>query len=196
MLLEAWNCSVSASHHPRPKIGTRACHVVGTLYDFRETAGHAIVTLFEKDSIRHKLLFQWRQPFHHSHILKRRYTPSSACLYQQFHIWEDRQEPDVFEDEKIIRKGGIYRSLNLFSCFWKGKEVIKFHDEVPIIELENIIRRCSSSSERKEARSRLSLQPLGRVESLCGCRIEQASDSTGCWWRPTESMFLRREFRS
>lgn len=54
---------------------------------------------------------------------------------------------------------------------------IKSNGESSLIEHENIIRKWSPSSESKELESKLSLQLLGRIGNLCGCRIEHANDS-------------------
>ena len=90
---------------------------------------------------------------------------------------EVSKEPDLLEDEKIIRKSGTHPSLTLTASIEKSMQAIKSDSGLALIEHENIIRRWSPSIESKELGSKLSVQILGRIGTLCGCRIEQASDS-------------------
>ncbi len=90
---------------------------------------------------------------------------------------EMNKKPDLFEDEKVIRKGGTHPKLTLAALIEKRMQTIKPNREVPLIEHENITRKWSPTSESKELGLELSLQLLGRIGNLCGCRIEQASDS-------------------
>lgn len=92
---------------------------------------------------------------------------------------EKNEEPDLFEDEKIIRKDGTHPSFTLATWTEKTMQAIKANGQIPLIEHENIIRKWSPSSESKELGSKLSLQLLGRIGNLCGCRVEHASDSAG-----------------
>ena len=90
---------------------------------------------------------------------------------------EVSKEHDLLEDEKIVRKSGTHPSLTLAASIEKRMQAIKPDIGKALIEHENIIRRWSPSTESRELGSRLSLQLLGRIGTLCGCRIEQASDS-------------------
>lgn len=90
---------------------------------------------------------------------------------------EVSKERDLLEDEKIFRKSGTHPSLTLAASIEKSMQAIKSDSGFALIEHENIIRRWSPSTESKELGSKLSLQILGRIGTLCGCRIEQASDS-------------------
>lgn len=90
---------------------------------------------------------------------------------------EASKELDLLEDEKIIRKSGTHPSLTLAALIEERMQAIKPDSGVALIEHENIIRRWSPSTESRELGSKLSLQLLGRIGTLCGCRIEQASDS-------------------
>ena len=92
---------------------------------------------------------------------------------------EKNEEPDVFEDKKITRISGTHPSLTLAASTEKRMQSIKPDGGVPLIEHENIIRKWSPSSESRELGSKLSLQLLGRIGNLCGCRIEHADDSAG-----------------
>ena len=89
---------------------------------------------------------------------------------------ERDRKSDLFEDEKVIRKGGSHPSFTLAASV-ENRMRIQSQEGAPLIEHENIIRKWSPSSEIKELGSKLSSQLLCRVGSLCGCRIEQASDS-------------------
>lgn len=90
---------------------------------------------------------------------------------------EEEKESDIFEDKKILRKDGTHPSLTLAATIERRMQVNNPNVEVALIEHENIIRKWSPSSESKGLGLKLNLQLLGRIESLCGCRIEQASDS-------------------
>ena len=94
---------------------------------------------------------------------------------------EKYKDLDPFEDGKIVRKGGTHPSLTLAALMGGNPQANRFNREVPLIEQENIIRKWSPTSEIKDTGSRLSFQLLGRVENLCGCRFEQASDSADLW---------------
>lgn len=98
---------------------------------------------------------------------------------------EKNKKPDLFEEEKIIRKGGTHPSLIRAAVMEaaltdKRMQAIK-NGEGPLIEHENIIRKWSPSGESKEVGSKLSLQLLGRIGNFCGCSIEHASDSADLW---------------
>ena len=90
---------------------------------------------------------------------------------------EKNQEPDVFEDKKITRISGTHPSLELAALTQTRMQAIKLDGEVPLIEHENIIRKWSPSIENRGLGPKLSLQLLGRIGNLCGCRIEHANDS-------------------
>lgn len=90
---------------------------------------------------------------------------------------EKNKEPDLFEDQRMVRKAGTHSNSTLAALIEKRMQVIKPNNGLTLIEHENIIRKWSPSSESKELGLKLSLQLLGRIENLCGCRIEQASDS-------------------
>ena len=94
---------------------------------------------------------------------------------------EKDKDFDPFEDGKVVRKGGTHPNLTLAALMGGKPQANKFNQEVPLIEHENIIRKWSPTTEIKDIGSRLSLQLLGRVETLCGCRFEQASDSADLW---------------
>ena len=94
---------------------------------------------------------------------------------------EKDKDLDPFEDRKIVRKGGTHPSLTLAALMGETPQANRCNWEVPLIEHENIIRKWSPTSEIKDIRSRLSFELLGRVEKLCGCRFEQASDSADLW---------------
>ena len=94
---------------------------------------------------------------------------------------EKDKDFDPFEDGKIVRKEGTHPSLTLAALRGGKLQANRFNQEVPLIEHENIIRKWSPNSEIKDIGSRLSFQLLGRVENLCGCRFEQASDSADLW---------------
>lgn len=105
---------------------------------------------------------------------------SLACLVNSIRNLisvEKEKELEPFEDEKIVRKGATHPSLTLAALTEEKTQAIKPSREVPLIEHEVIVRKWSPSSESKELGSKLSLQLLGRIGNLCGCRIEQASDS-------------------
>ena len=94
---------------------------------------------------------------------------------------EKDKDLDPFEDGKIVRKRGTHPSLTLAALMGGNPQANRFNREVPLIEHENIIRKWSPTSEIKDNGSRLSFELLGRVENLCGCRFEQASDSADLW---------------
>ena len=96
---------------------------------------------------------------------------------KDFIALEVSKERDLLEDEKIVRKSGTHPSLTLAASIEKSMQAIKSDTEKTLIEHENIIRRWSPSTESREIGSRLSLQILGSIGILCGCRIEQANDS-------------------
>ena len=96
---------------------------------------------------------------------------------------EKDKDLDPFEDRKIARKGGTHPSLTLAALMGGNPQANRCNREVPLIEHENIIRKWSPTSETKDIGSRLSFELLGRVENLCGCRFEQASDSADLWIR-------------
>ena len=94
---------------------------------------------------------------------------------------EKDKDLDPFEDAKIVRKGGTHPNLTLAALMGLNPQANRFNREVPLIEHENIIRKWSPMSEIKDIGPRLSFELLGRVEKLCGCRFEQASDSADLW---------------
>ena len=94
---------------------------------------------------------------------------------------EKDRDLDPFEDAKIVRKGGTHPNLTLAALMGENPQANRFNREGPLIEHENIIRKWSPTSEIKDIGSRLSFELLERVEKLCGCRFEQASDSVGLW---------------
>ena len=95
---------------------------------------------------------------------------------REFISVEVNKKPDWLKDEMVIRLSGTHPSLTLAASMEKRMQAIKA-DSVALIEHENIIRRWSSSSESRELGLKLSLQLLGRIGTLCGCRIERADDS-------------------
>ena len=90
---------------------------------------------------------------------------------------EKDHEPDLFEDKKVTRISGTHPSSALAALTEKRMQATKRDDEAPLIEHENIIRKWSPSTESKELGLRFPLRLLGRIERLCGCRIEHANDS-------------------
>ena len=105
-----------------------------------------------------------------------------ACLVnsiRNFISKEKDHEPDVFEDQKITRISGTHPSSALAALTEKSMQAMKRDGGVHLIEHENIIRKWLPSIESKELRSKLGLQLLGRIEHLCGCRIEHTNDSAG-----------------
>ena len=94
---------------------------------------------------------------------------------------EKDKDLDPFEDAKIVRKGGTHPSLTLAALMGGNPQANRLNREVPLIEHENIIRKWSPTSEVKDVGSRLSFELLGRLENLCGCRFEQASNSADLW---------------
>ncbi len=59
------------------------------------------------------------------------------------------KKPDLFEDEKVIRKGGTHPKLTLAALIEKRMQNIKPNREVPLIEHENITRKWSPTRESK-----------------------------------------------
>ena len=105
---------------------------------------------------------------------------------------EKDKELDPFEDAKIVRKGGTLPSLTLAALMGGNPQANRFSREVPLIEHENIIRKWSPTNEMKDIGSRLSFELLGRVENLCGCRFEQASDSADLWIKADREQDIAR----
>ena len=104
-----------------------------------------------------------------------------ACLVNSirgFISAEKNHEPDLFEDKKITRISGTHPSSALAALSEKRMQAMDHHNETALIEHENIIRKWLPSTESKELGLRFSLHLLGRIERLCGCRIEHANDST------------------
>ena len=102
------------------------------------------------------------------------------CLVESIRMFisaEKNHEPDLFEDKKITRISGTHPRSALAALTEKRMQAMKHDDEAPLIEHENIIRKWSPSTESKELGLRFPLRLLGRIERLCGCRIEHANDS-------------------
>ena len=103
-----------------------------------------------------------------------------ACLVnsiKSFISAEKNHEPDLFEDKKITRISGTHPSSALAALTEKRMQAMKRDNEAPLIEHENIIRNWLPSTESKELGLGFNLLLLGRIERLCGCRIEHADDS-------------------
>ena len=90
---------------------------------------------------------------------------------------EKNNEPDLFDDKKITRIIGTHPSSALATMTEKRMQAMKRHNEAPLIEHENIIRTWLPSIESKEVGPRFNTRLLGKIERLCGCRIEHADDS-------------------
>lgn len=90
---------------------------------------------------------------------------------------EKNHEPDLFEDKKVTRISGTHPSSALAALTEKRMQAMKHDDEGSLIEHENIIRKWVPSTESKELGLRFNVRLLGRIERLCGCRIEHANDS-------------------
>lgn len=90
---------------------------------------------------------------------------------------EKNQQPELFEYEKITRISGTHPSLTLAASTEERMQANKPISAIPLIEHENIIRRWSPSGERNEVGSKLSVQLLGMIGDLCGCRIEHVGNS-------------------
>lgn len=59
---------------------------------------------------------------------------------------EKNKEPDLFEDEKIIRKDRTNASLTLTALFLTRMHAIEPIGELPLIEHEKIIQKDTSQS--------------------------------------------------
>ena len=90
---------------------------------------------------------------------------------------EKNNEPDLFEDKKITRISGTHPSSALAALTEKRVQAMRRDNEAPLIEHENIIRKWLPSTESKELGLEINILLLGRIERLCGCRIEHANDS-------------------
>ena len=90
---------------------------------------------------------------------------------------ETNKKPDLLDDEQIIRKRGTHPSLTSAALIEMETRTVKTNGEVPLIEHENFIKRWSPSCESKGLGSKLSIQILGMVGTLCGCGIDQTSGS-------------------
>ena len=103
-----------------------------------------------------------------------------ACLVKSIRTFisaEKNHEPDLFEDKKITRISGTHESSALAALTEKRMQAMKHDNKPSLIEHENIIRKWLPSTESKEIGLGFKLGLLGRIERLCGCRIEHASDS-------------------
>ena len=98
-----------------------------------------------------------------------------TCM-REFIAVEVNKERDWLEDEMVVRLSGTHPSLTLAASMEKRMQAIKA-DSTALIEHDNIIRTCSPSIESREHGLKLSLPLLGRIGTLCGCRIERADDS-------------------
>ena len=103
-----------------------------------------------------------------------------TCLVNSIRAFvsaEKNHEPDLFEDKKVTRISGTHPSSALAALTEKRTQAMKHDSEAPLIEHENIIRKWLPSTESKEMGLKFNLRLLGRIERLCGCRIEHANDS-------------------
>ena len=103
-----------------------------------------------------------------------------TCLVNSIRIFisaEKNHEPDLFEDKKITRISGTHSSSALAILTEKRMQAMKHDNEAPLIEHENIIRKWSPTTESQELGLDFNLRLLGRIERLCGCRIEHPNHS-------------------
>ena len=120
-----------------------------------------------------------------------------ASSIGDFILGEKNKEPDMFDEKKITRKDETCPSLTRAAVTEaaltdKRMQVNNSNYREPLIEHENIIRKWSPSSESRELGSKSSLQLLGRIGDVCGCHIEQASDSADLWIKADTEQDIER----